>query len=972
MTSPKATFKFQDYKGILPYASELFGVYQPLLGWKSKRNERRFALGAAVDHLSQLEELSLEFSPTLSYDLKRDAGLHLVGFEPGRPAAQVTRSPSLLLTALRKNLQARYADRADQLTDGELSEFLSLPAMTKTLQDNVIGAVNAYLLGQPAGKAAQTAAMAAAPAPSTTTPAAPYTVDDAKATMAYEARLAASMVQLSDARQFTALRNLLFPTDWKQIRSGARAALNSSHPLLQYVPRPSDPLDKMDPNFDLDRIALSPIGIVHLFRQYFFELDTFLGSPVGHVWCSPGTSLELIEVSTRKQIVERTLEQATDSTKKSEMGGTEEDELSDAIKQDNQQDIKFGASVTASYVGVTATSNFDMHNTQKQARESVHKHMRQQSSKLSTEIKTSFKTTFKSVTETSDLASKRYVISNDSSTLQNYELRRKMRQVAVQVQDVGSYLCWQTFVDTPGDALELSTMIHIAEPADLGSIPHPDEPVALEPIAKDYPVDFQYQSLTTNCEQDVVFYYGNDQESDPDINDAIVWQRVFVLPAPKLGYTLDPLSLQVASLHSAICVPHIEMVENSGTVNVWLSQVDFADMPSVKLQISASWTPPPQTKALAQYQEKMAEYTYAKARAQKEAFYKAMRERVTLASRIAPRPADDLREEERITIYRQLIQEMLLPKAYRAGGSASGQNLPLAQVEANQANRHVLSELIASIFDVDKMLYFVAPEWWTPRERATQNIGLAGHKIRPRIPTNADLKEKAKGSFELDSANKKIDVADQIGWDNAKGAAAPHYFITEQSASAKLGSSLGWRMQLDGDDQRNAFLNAPWVKAVMPIRPGKEKAAINWLKHVEGFNGITKADIYTGEGSDDLGKPMHGKPMTEVLDILAASVTKKHGESMQAKPFDLTDPTLPHDPDSVVTSTPIDRVWEHGFNPLAGGFQARPLDSGEPNSNGSAYFQTFDQWVEILPTDQVVPVAVEYDPRTGRLKMPAL
>ncbi len=25
-----------DYKGILPYASELFGIYQPLLGWRSK------------------------------------------------------------------------------------------------------------------------------------------------------------------------------------------------------------------------------------------------------------------------------------------------------------------------------------------------------------------------------------------------------------------------------------------------------------------------------------------------------------------------------------------------------------------------------------------------------------------------------------------------------------------------------------------------------------------------------------------------------------------------------------------------------------------------------------------------------------------------------------------------------------------------------------------------------------------------
>jgi hypothetical protein len=29
-------------------------------------------------------------------------------------------------------------------------------------------------------------------------------------------------------------------------------------------------------------------------------------------------------------------------------------------------------------------------------------------------------------------------------------------------------------------------------------------------------------------------------------------------------------------------------------------------------------------------------------------------------------------------------------------------------------------------------------------------------------------------------------------------------------------------------------------------------------------------------------------------------------------------------------------------------------------------FEVFDQWVEILPTDHVVPVEVAYDPKTGR------
>ena len=177
-------------------------------------------------------------------------------------------------------------------------------------------------------------------------------------------------------------------------------------------------------------------------------------------------------------------------------------------------------------------------------------------------------------------------------------------------------------------------------------------------------------------------------------------------------------------------------------------------------------------------------------------------------------------------------------------------------------------------------------------------------------------------------------------------------------------------LQLDGDNLRNAFLNAPWVKAVMPIRPGKERAAISWLQHMDGMNGIGPTDLYSGDGTDAQGNPLNGMLMIDVLNLLADTVAKKHEESLTTKSFDLGDPKLPHDPDSTITATPIDRVWEHGFNPLVGGFHARPL-SAQDDPAGSEDFQTFDQWVEILPTDQVVPVAVEYDPKTGRMKDPA-
>ena len=45
---------------------------------------------------------------------------------------------------------------------------------------------------------------------------------------------------------------------------------------------------------------------------------------------------------------------------------------------------------------------------------------------------------------------------------------------------------------------------------------------------------------------------------------------------------------------------------------------------------------------------------------------------------------------------------------------------------------------------------------------------------------------------------------------------------------------LGWLLQLDGDNPRDAFLSALWVKEVLPIQPRRETTALNWLCTIEG------------------------------------------------------------------------------------------------------------------------------------------
>jgi hypothetical protein len=170
--------------------------------------------------------------------------------------------------------------------------------------------------------------------------------------------------------------------------------------------------------------VLSPVGIVDLFREYFFQFDTFLGPPVGHIWLSPEGTVELMEVSTHKTTLEQTTEVSTETSRMTEEGLTKQEDLADAVKEDNLNNTKTGVSASAGggvvgvyHVDASASFNVDTatHNSQEQS----HKQSRTQSEKVSSKV-----STFRTVTEDTDTTSRRYVIQNTTDQLVNYELRR--------------------------------------------------------------------------------------------------------------------------------------------------------------------------------------------------------------------------------------------------------------------------------------------------------------------------------------------------------------------------------------------------------------------------------------------------------------------------------------------------------------------------------------------------------------------
>jgi hypothetical protein len=361
--------------------------------------------------------------------------------------------------------------------------------------------------------------------------------------------------------------------------------------------------------------------------------------------------------------------------------------------------------------------------------------------------------------------------------------------------------------------------------------------------------------------------------------------------------------------------------DSTALFNVHLKSADFQGQSAIQVNLILHWSPLPSANAAidAKNAELLVSRTSAQRQATEKAYIETVKERITATSKLAVRKAVELREEERIAVYRRLIQELLL----------AGVPLP------DDRTRHVVAEMLNSIFDVEKMLYYVAPEWWRPRlHRGKQQMN----------PSSGGI----DGAATLASST--------VGWGGVDDLSRDNYLITEDSEPAKLGSSLGWLLQLDGDNLRNAFLNAPWVKAVIPIRPGKEEAAINWLKGVEGLNGIGEDDRYVDNSHQEMGtdgQPLDGRLVIDVLLDLAKRARLNHEESLVVKSFPEEAPA--NDPNKV-NATPVDRVYEHGFYPLEGGFRAVPLKN----------FEIFDQWTEVLPTDQIVPVEVKYDPLTGR------
>jgi hypothetical protein len=930
---------FQSFVGVSPFASELYAFRQAILGWRSVARTNRLTAGLLAIRQATIGQSTRTYLP--EYTIQRvvaDEAAFDVSLAKNVPGA---RAPGIagLASLIGQQVLKAVEDAGAANTSASWQKFTTADFLRQTLGQLKPEIQTEYL------NRVKAAGAGGSPRQSTQTP------QQILAHILERESVSAGVLADLNARYAPQqLMLLLAPTS--QLRGADLAGFLGLFDVTQS---------------EFVRATLSPIAALHLFRQYFFEFDHYLGRPVQHIWLTPGASATVVEIATRA---------SADLA----------DDLSVAVHQDRAQDPTLGAGAGIfgrSLVGfvdgsLPAVSTFDLAEQEREAREELHRRLRLQSSRLAQSIRDDYRSSFKTAPDPGDIVSKQYSLQNPGdAALVNYELRRKMRHIGIQIQDYGTRLCWQAFVDQPGDSLGVASFVHLADLPDLSRLQPPDQTPPPAPLVRGQPVAVKVSWQMPDVSFKNFVPLSPPLSIVPPPGYVYDHSESVVIDGPHWGvaawpFTSDDTTITISApppdyVHIFLSPPDdsdlgwLDADASGFIVQIPTGAPDGSTEPSV-VQVVVGVVPGPgglrddsqhdltiqmtpiyrPSKLLVKQVNdanatKIAQYNEEKQRAYQDALFKTARERITLASEVNTRPPVDLREEERVVVYRGLMKQLVTASSI---------------VVDNGNVWHVLSEAIASIFDIDNMCYFVAPDWWMPRPQSTAITDLEGIGL-------TDASDQA--SFQS---------ADVVSWGGPRALRLDNYYVTENSTPAKLGSSLGWLLQLDGDNLRNAFLNAPWVEAIVPIRPGREWQALDWMTspQIEGGDGLS--DPYQPANADQAkamllalrnyhwtdptlanryaGLAENGLTLLDALRYEIILIQEKEAQELTAPA------TAAGQPPS--STTLLDQVNDLGFAPRTSGFTAQP---------GSPY-EVFDQWLEDLPTDQVVPVAVAYDPKSGK------
>ena len=258
-------------------------------------------------------------------------------------------------------------------------------------------------------------------------------------------------------------------------------------------------------------------------------------------------------------------------------------------------------------------------------------------------------------------------------------------------------------VDDPGAQLGVARLVHVGAPPDMSRIPIPEMVVPPKAFSQDVDITIPFISLDNasndddfdNGSETSLGWFDSPNHIQADIQQGPVrceqstssspaWRSTRRMPTPRCTSTSRP-SWPIRG-------------RRAYTFTVHLDHVNFGSQNSLHAKATLNWEPVvDQTAIDAEGPQRLAkEFLHGEGTDDvRTAFLTSPTHASSWRTTCSRARRSDLRTEERTVVYRRLIQDMLTPSAL------------VPQPDAQ--TQHVVAELLDSIFDVDKMLYFVSP-----------------------------------------------------------------------------------------------------------------------------------------------------------------------------------------------------------------------------------------------------------------------
>jgi len=275
MPNAKRITDLTQYQAILPYDSELFGVYQPLIGWRSKRKVDRIKFGRMLENDTLLSRLRVYFENRATINFNADCAVSSQDLAPASFAGpSLIRQNSIVLQQVSDRLRV-FGEMPH--TPDEWQHLVPADLLTQVLKTQVLDHYNQVSIdgcrrisqlqrGHETSEEFHNRQVALRE----------QTQEEVMNAIANEAVIAGVIKELNDNGRISVLKSVFYSKFNQDISQAFLAALVSIDDDF------TDPYLTFDPKKDVKDVTLSPLGIVHLYRQYFFELDTFLSTPTGH------------------------------------------------------------------------------------------------------------------------------------------------------------------------------------------------------------------------------------------------------------------------------------------------------------------------------------------------------------------------------------------------------------------------------------------------------------------------------------------------------------------------------------------------------------------------------------------------------------------------------------------------------------------------------------------------------------------